>query len=48
MKSILLKDLEKIYNSIECDSEYCSCKNCSNKRLCNKVYYLIYSIRKFY
>ena len=48
MKNTLLKDLEKIYNSIECDSEFCSCKNCTKKRLCNKVYYLIYSIRNFY
>ena len=48
MKNTLLKDLEKIYISIECDYEYCSCKNCSNKRICDKVYYLIYSIRNFY
>ena len=48
MKRTLLDDLEKIYNSIQCDYEYCSCKDCSNKTLCYKVYYLIYSIKNFY
>ena len=48
LKRTLLDDLEKIYHSIQCDYEYCSCKDCSNKRLCDKVYYLIYSIKNYY
>ena len=48
MKNTLLKDLEKIYDSINCDSEDCSCKDCSIKILCNKLYHLICSIRNLY
>ena len=47
-KRTLLDDLEKRYHSIQCDYEYCSCKDCSNETLCDKVYYLIYSIKNFY
>ena len=47
-KRTLLDDLEKIYHSIHCDYEYCSCRDCLNKTLCNKVYYLIYTIKNFY
>ena len=31
MKRTLLDDFIKIYYSINCDSEYCSCNECSNK-----------------
>lgn len=48
MKNSLLGDLEKIYNSIKCDNEFCRCSECSNKRFCHKVYYLMYRITDFY
>lgn len=52
MKRTLLDDLIEIYYSLKCvndGSKQCfSCKQCKNNRLCNKVYYLIYSIRNHY
>ena len=47
-KRTLLDDLEKIYNSIYCDYEYCSCKDCSNKFICDLIDEVIISISKFY
>ena len=43
----LLDDLEKIYVSIPC-TLFNTCECCKNKRLCDKVYYLMYSIRNLY
>ena len=48
MKRTLLDDFIKIYNSINCDSEYCSCNECSNKDFCIFVANLINSMRKHY
>ena len=41
-------DLKKIYHSINCDYGYCNCKDCSNKILCDKAYYLIYLLKNYY
>ena len=43
-----LKELKKKYTTLRCKNEYCSCNKCDNKELCDKVYYLIYSIKNFY
>ena len=48
MKRTLLYDLEKIYHSINCDYEYCSCKDCSNKKICDTVEDVIKSIGDLY
>ena len=48
MKNTLLSDFIKIYNSINCDSEYCSCNDCSNKFICDLIDEVITSISKFY
>ena len=48
MKRTLLDDFIKIYNSINCDSEYCSCSECSNKYICDLIDNVITSISKFY
>ena len=48
MKRILLDDFIKIYNSINCDSEYCNCNDCSNKYICDLIDEVITSIVKFY
>ena len=48
MKRSLLDDFIKIYNSINCDSEYCNCNGCSNKDFCEFVGNLINSMRKHY
>ena len=48
MKRTLLGDFIKIYNSINCDSEYCSCNECSNKYICDLIDEVITSISKFY
>lgn len=42
--SKILKDLKKIYANIRCESEYCSCNNCSNKEICDRVSNAIKSI----
>ena len=47
-KRTLLDDFIKIYNSINCDSEYCSCNECSNKKLCDIVEDVIKSIGDLY
>ena len=48
MKRTLLNDFMKIYENINCDSLYCSCNDCSNKRLCDLVEDVIKNIRGFY
>lgn len=32
-----LRNLQRKYASIRCENEYCSCNNCSNKEICDKV-----------
>ena len=48
MKRTLLNDFMKIYENINCDSEYCNCNDCSNKRLCDLVEDVIKNIGGFY
>ena len=48
MKRTLLDDFIKIYNSIHCDYEYCSCSDCSNDDFCSIVADVINSITKHY
>ena len=48
LKRTLLDDFTKIYNSIKCDSEFCSCNECSNKYICDLIDEVITSISKFY
>ena len=52
MKNSLLDDLEKIYYLIKCETENyeeCNnCKFCKNKKLCNKVWFLMYSLKGKY
>ena len=43
----LLDDVEKIYFSIECTSDY-SCERCKNKLMCDIVEDLMKSLKKFY
>ena len=47
-KRTLLDDFMKIYGNINCDSLYCNCNDCSNKRLCDLVEHVIKSIGGFY
>ena len=47
-KNTLLFDFMKIYKSIHCDDLYCSCKECSNKNLCDTVEDVIKSIGDLY
>ena len=46
MKKSLLDDFIKIYYSINCDSEYCNCNECSNKYKCELVGNILKSIRE--
>ena len=48
LKRTLLDDFIKIYESINCDSEYCSCNECSNKYICELVGNILNSMRKYY
>ena len=48
MKRTLLDDFIKIYNSIRCDYEYCSCNECSNKYICEIVGNILNSMRNHY
>ena len=48
IKNTLLFDFMKIYKSIHCDNLYCSCKECSNKNLCDSVEDVIKSIGDLY
>ena len=47
-KNTLLIDFMKIYKSINCDSLYCYCKDCSNYYICDLIDEVIASISKFY
>ena len=47
-KNSELRDLERKYASIRCESEYCSCNKCSNKEMCDKVSNAIKSIEDRY
>ena len=48
IKNTLLFDFMKIYKSIHCDNLYCSCKECSNKNLCDTVEDVIKNIGGLY
>ena len=52
VKRTLLEDLLQVYYSIKCENIYndwcISCRYCKNKRICDKAFYLIRSIRNFY
>ena len=48
MKKTLLDDITKIFRSINCDSLYCTCDECSKKFMCDLIENLISSISKFY
>ena len=47
-KRSLLDDFMKIYKSINCDSLYYNCNDCSNKNICDLIDEVITSILKFY
>ena len=47
-KNTLLHDFMKIFKSINCDSLYCNCNDCSNKYICDLIDEVITSISKFY
>ena len=47
-KNTLLYDFLKIAHSINCDSLYCNCNDCSNKIICDLIDEVISSISKFY
>ena len=47
-KNTLLDDFMEIYKSIDCDSLYCYCSDCSNKIICDLIDEVIVSISKFY
>ena len=47
-KNTLLYDFMEIFKSINCDSLYCNCKDCSNKKLCDTVEDVIKSIGGLY
>ena len=48
MKNTLLYDFLKIAHSINCDSLYCNCNDCSNKKICDTVEDVIKSIGGLY
>ena len=48
MENTLLSDFMKIFKSINCDSLYCNCNDCSNKKLCDTVEDVIKSIGDLY
>ena len=47
-KNTILYDFLKIAHSINCDSLYCNCNDCSNKKLCDTVEDVIKSIGDLY
>ena len=47
-KNTLLHDFMEIFKSINCDSLYCNCNDCSNKKLCDTVEDVIKSIGDLY
>ena len=48
MKRTLLDDFMKIFKNIHCDSLYCNCNDCSNKKICDTVEDVIKSIGGLY
>ena len=48
MKNTILYDFLKIAHSINCDSLYCNCNDCSNKNLCDTVEDVIKNIGGLY
>ena len=48
MKNTILYDFMQIFKSINCDSLYCNCNDCSNKKLCASVEDVIKSIGDLY
>ena len=48
MKGTLFDDFMKIYKSINCDSLYYNCTDCSNKYICDLIEEVLTSISKFY
>ena len=48
MKNTILYDFMEIFKSINCDSLYCNCNDCSNKKLCDTVEDVIKSIGDLY
>ena len=47
-KNTLLYDFLKIAHSINCESLYCNCNDCSNKKLCDTVEDVIKNIGDLY
>ena len=47
-KRSLLDDFMKIFKNINCDSLYCNCNDCSNKRVCDIVEDVIKNIGGLY
>ena len=48
MKRTLLDDFMEIYKNINCDSLYCNCNDCSNKKICDTVEDVIKRIEDLY
>ena len=48
MKKTLLNHLINAYYSIKCEGILYSCKDCSNKLICEEIENLIKSIKKIY
>ena len=48
MKRTLLDDFMEIFKNINCDSLYCSCNDCSNKKICDTVEDVIKNIGGLY
>ena len=47
-KNTLLYDFMEIFKNINCDSLYCNCNDCSNKKLCDIVEDVIKNIGDLY
>ena len=48
LKRTLLDDFMKIYKSINCDTLYCNCNDCSNKKICDTLEDVIKNIGGLY
>ena len=46
MKNKTLRELKKKFAALICESEYCRCKKCSNKELCDELYRKIKSMEE--
>ena len=47
MKKTLLDDVEQVYFSIPCISNY-RCTDCKNRELCKTIIYTLKSLKKYY